>query len=123
MPRISPALLVATLTLGLAACGGGDDGGATTATTAAPAATRSCGIVAFTAQSDDGAFDIKARGADCPTARTVARASRMRRLGEEPYRFTAAGFTCVGTPHTAGELAGVRYRCTSGDAVVTFDRT
>lgn len=79
--------------------------------------------VAFTAQSDDGAFDIRAHGADCPTARTGARASRMRKLGEEPYRFTAAGFTCVGTPHAVGELAGVRYRCTSGDAVVTFDRT
>lgn len=42
------------------------------------ATTRNCGQIGFTPNSDDGVFQIRARGIGCATARRVARASRRQ---------------------------------------------
>ena len=42
----------------------------------AAAPTRSCGFVAFTPNSGDGVFDIRARSITCATARAKLRAAR-----------------------------------------------
>lgn len=92
---------------------------------AAGAATRSCGSVGFTPNSDDGAFGIRAQGVSCRTARSVARASRPYGPSGEPgdvYRYRHRRFRCVGRQRDTG-LASVRFRCTRGSAVVTFSRS
>ena len=91
----------------------------------AGAATRSCGNVGFTPQSDDGAFGIRATGVRCRTARAVARASEDYGPSGEPgdvFRYRARRFRCVGRQRDT-ELPSVRFRCRRGDAVVTFSRT
>ena len=106
----SPTVAVlATLALALPACGDDEQ----------PVAD--CGLVAFTPQSDDGAFEIRARGVDCTVARSVARGSRDVRASAPRYR--ARGFACTGGA-TGGDdaLPGTAYRCTRGDATVTFTR-
>lgn len=103
--------LGAAVAIGLAACG--DDG--------QPVATAACGDVAFTANTDDGAFDIRVAGTDCATARRVARATRDRRPAD-PLAFTVSGFRCAGTRALATALPGVHWRCERGDSAVTFTR-
>ena len=135
--RVAAACALAAMALGVLACGEDEepatDGATTTATattattetaTETTAATTACDDVSFTPRSDDGAFGIEARATDCATARDVARAARDVRVQARTARYSAEGFACVGRP-TGDEraLPGVRYRCTRGDAVVSFVRT
>ena len=113
MRRLLPAILALTAAA-LVACGGGED--------AEPAAGTDCGFVGFTANSDDGVFGIEARGVGCPEAKEVARAARGVAFGDGTPRYEADGFACTGTA-TDDDLPGVAYRCTRGDALVTFTRT
>ena len=115
LPRATLAATLTLLAAALGACGGDDE-------EPAPAPAANCGLVAFTPNSDDGAFEIRARGVGCATARKVARASRDVAIRSRPLpRFAAEGFECAGTP-TDDALPGTAYRCTRGDAVVTFTR-
>jgi len=79
--------------------------------------SRGCGDVAFTPQSDNGAFAIQATGVDCATARQVAAGAEDRRGGA----YSAAGFSCRSTGTTGGPLPATRYRCEGGGGVVTFE--
>jgi hypothetical protein len=90
--------------------------------TAPAAPVKRCGSIAFTPQSDDGVFGIRAIGVGCRTARRVARASRPYGVGDEPYRYSARGFACRGTLRDTA-LPTVRWRCTREDSVVRFDRS
>ena len=90
--------------------------------TAPAAAVKRCGSIAFTPQSDDGVFGIRARGVGCRTARRVARASRPYGVSDEPYRYSARGFACRGTLRDTA-LPTVRWRCTREESVVRFDRS
>lgn len=103
--------MLAAVVVTLGACGDADE----------PAPVTACGDVAFTPQTDDGAFGIRASGTDCATARTVARATRDRDPGD-PLAFTVAGFRCAGTRTPDAVLPGVDWRCRSGERVVTFTR-
>ena len=62
MPRRVVAALLAVLCIAVASVA------------PASAAARSCGSIAFTPNSDEGAGDIRARGVRCRVARRVARA-------------------------------------------------
>lgn len=91
---------------------------ATVTETATPEpVTRDCGQVGFEPQTDAGAFDIRASGVDCDTAREVAAAAEDAR-GE---RFTAAGFDCRPTG-TTGKMPSTVVECSGpDDATITFD--
>ncbi len=88
--------------------GGGGDGGEQ---------TRRCGDVGFEPNTDSGAFDIRATGVSCATARGVAADAENR----APGRYTSQGLTCRSEP-TGGELPATRYTCTRprDEARVTF---
>ncbi|MGJ7907161.1 DUF5818 domain-containing protein [Actinopolyspora sp. H202] len=79
------------------------------------AATRSCGDVPFTPNSDNGAFGIEASGVDCDTARDVA-ADAEGRIGQD-YR--SNGFECSAT-EADSELGGYDYTCRDAGREVTF---
>jgi len=88
---------------------------------------QSCGSLPFAASSDYEAADITIRGGNCATALTVARASEPHRFdprapGGPVPSFTSNGFQCTGQSPPSG-LARSEYRCTSGAAAITFDRT
>lgn len=53
------------------------------------------GDVAHVANSDGGAFDIRARGTSCSTARAIARDAEGK-----PLSFTTRGFSCTGQRRT-----------------------
>jgi hypothetical protein len=78
---------------------------------------RRCEPVAFTPNSDHGAFSIRARNVTCAVARDVARRSE----GGDP-RYRRAGLRCRGVFDDAG-LAQTIYRCTRPGARVTFSRS
>ena len=84
---------------------------------AAPAATRDCGFVSFIPNTDSGAFSIKAHGASCRVARSVARESKREGLNYRHRRFR-----CAGRRVTNG-LEAIRYRCRRGPSLVTFEKT
>ena len=84
--------------------------------TPAGAAT-DCGFVAFIPNSDSGAFNIRATGVTCRTARSVARASKG-----SPKRYRHRHFRCRGRDINTS-LPSTRFRCTRGDALVTFNRS
>ncbi|MDQ3741064.1 MAG: hypothetical protein M3389_08995 [Actinomycetota bacterium] len=91
----------------------------------AVAAERSCGSIGFQPNTDFGAFGIRARDVGCRTARRVARASREHGPTGEPgtvRRYRARRFRCVGRER-ATNLPSIRFRCTRGEALVTFTRT
>jgi hypothetical protein len=73
-----------------------------------------CPMLAFTPDSDHGAFSIRARNVSCAVARDVARGAVS---GDRRYR--RAGLRCRGTfdPH---RLPKTVYRCTRPGARVTF---
>lgn len=118
--RACTAVAVAALAIG--GCGDDDPAGPQTRTptptatvSATPGPPESCGEVAYTPQSDNGAFDITAIGTDCPTARAVATAAENQRSS-----FSAEGFGCSGQDDTEAALSSTKWTCTSGDARVTF---
>ena len=86
------------------------------------ATTRSCGQIAFTPNSDDGVFRIRAHGVGCRTARRVARASRRLGILIGTRRYRSEGFSCRGTLDDS-YLPSVNWRCTRGAAVITFARS
>jgi hypothetical protein len=100
---------------------------AAAAPASAEAATRNCGSVAFASASDNGAFQIRATGVSCRTARAVARASRPAALGPAEGRTSATyrirRFRCRGVADTASELPALRYTCRRAAARVRFVRS
>lgn len=80
--------------------------------------TRECGDVAFTPQSDHGAFGITATGVGCDKARDVAAAAEGN-LGE-PYG-TSGGFSCRVERDDSGQMTSYDYTCTRAEATVTFN--
>ena len=87
-----------------------------------PKAVRKCGKVSFEANSDNGAFDIRAQGTTCTTAKRVARASKRHGVGHTPYRFTTRGYSCRGID-AADVLPSVNWSCVKGQAIVLFVRS
>jgi hypothetical protein len=75
---------------------------------------RKCPSVAFTPNSDHGAFGIRARNVSCAVAQDVARGS-----ADGGLRFRRAGLRCRGVFDEAG-LPRTVYRCTRPGARVTF---
>ena len=91
----------------------------------ASAATRSCGSIGLSPNSDEVVGDIRATGVGCRTARRVARASRDHGPSGRPgtiFRFRAYRFRCRGRELDTA-LPAVRYRCVRGAAVVRFVKT
>ena len=111
MPALRLVLTAAVACAVLAACGGDEK----------PAEPTACGMIGFTPQTDDGAFDIQATGVGCATAKQVARATRDRRVSD-PLSFSAEGFACTGERTPSDALPGVAWRCERDGAVVTFTR-
>ena len=110
--RTAPALAIAlVLATGVVACGADKQA----------ARPVDCGDIGFTAQSDDGAFNIAATGVPCRDARTIAAMTRNRRYSD-PLSFEADGFSCTGTRITGDTLPGVNWRCTRAGDTVTFTR-
>jgi hypothetical protein len=81
-----------------------------------------CGDVAFTPQSDDGAFNIVATGVSCEGARRVAALTRNRRHAD-PLSYEADGFSCTGTRVPNDGLPSVDWRCTRNGDTITFTRS
>jgi len=79
-------------------------------------AGRECARVAFTPDSDHGAFNLHARNVGCDVARRIARGSE-----DGDLRYRRAGLRCRGVFDDAG-LGQTVYRCTSSRARVTFAR-
>ncbi len=91
----------------------------------AAAATRSCGSIGFTPNSDEGVSNIRATGVSCRTARRVARESREHGpsgVAGRIFTYRAYRFRCRGVEQDTA-LPSVRYRCVRGDAVVRFVKT
>ena len=85
------------------------------------AAAKRCGGIAFTPNTEDGVYAIRARATNCRTARRVARRARKLSITRGPYRYRARGFRCRG--RLAGEgLPRVKWRCRRGAARVRFIR-
>ena len=77
----------------------------------------SCGDVAYQPNTDADAFQIRAGGVSCATARRLARDAEGR-----PLPFRLRGFRCRGR-HVDGALPYGRVICTRGGAAVTFRRS
>jgi hypothetical protein len=78
---------------------------------------RRCGDVVYTPQTDNGAFDIRARGVSCSTARAVARA------GDGAGRnYSSRGFLCTGTVRENG-LRRTVTTCRDGARRIEFVRS
>ena len=83
----------------------------------AHAAAKRCASVPFTANSDDIAANVRARGVSCRTARELIRSSE----GRPPARFR--GFSCTRRRVEEGvEMPHTRVRCVKGAASVRWDR-
>ena len=77
-----------------------------------------CGVLSFTpTASSQGAFNLRAAGADCATAESVAGASR----GRQGAQYDATGFSCVSGASTTNGKAYFSYLCVKGGALVMFD--
>ncbi len=101
------------------------DGNGRSSLDAAPSrrrTVRSCGLIAFEKQTDNGVFGIRSQRASCVTARRVARASRTHGVARKPYRYRAAGFTCRGRASDV-ELPTVRWACVKRRSIVVFERS
>ena len=83
----------------------------------AEAATK-CGRIVFEPNTDSGASDIEAAGADCTAARSVARAARTR---SDDLSYETDGWTCSGAQSDQRPIATVEWRCVGpDDEVVRF---
>ncbi|HEV2058787.1 MAG TPA: hypothetical protein VGR11_05480 [Solirubrobacteraceae bacterium] len=78
---------------------------------------QSCGDVGYEPNTDAGAFQIRAGGVSCATARQLARDAEGRGLP-----FSQNGFRCSGERVDAA-LPYTRVTCTRGDDEVTFRRS
>ena len=79
----------------------------------------SCGDVGYEPNTDAGAFQIRAGGVSCATARRLARDAENRSLP-----FSLRGFRCSGQVVDEGvALPYSRVTCTRGDAEVMFRRS
>lgn len=85
----------------------------------AASSERVCGDVAYEANSDAGAFDIRARGTTCSTARAIARDAEGK-----PLSFTTRGFSCTGQRRSDQQaLPRTDFVCRNGARGVTFSRS
>lgn len=82
-----------------------------------PSGVRGCGDVAFRQNTDNGAFDIRARNVGCQVARAVARNSEGA-----GRRYDSRGFTCWGDPR-GGELPSTQFDCKRGNQGIEFSRS
>jgi hypothetical protein len=107
--RLRPALLVAAALVPMGGCGDRE--------ASAPARPVACEDVPFTADSDDVAAEIRAAGVSCDRARAVVRES-----GGAPGR-EFRGYDCT-SRKVEGEAVLVHsvWRCTRGDALITWKR-
>jgi hypothetical protein len=87
-------------------------------TAPAHGAVRSCPIVVFQPGTGDGIFELRATNTTCRVASHVARGARPTSTIRGPWRYTRAGFTCRGRP----QFVGAAWRCTRGQARITFVR-
>lgn len=71
-----------------------------------------CGRVAFTPNTDHGAFGIESVGVSCDTARAVARGARGR---TDELAYEARGFSCSGARRENQPLPTVEWVCLRGD--------
>ena len=98
--------------------------GSATAAYGPASSVRSCGLVAFIPQSDNGAFAIVAKRTSCLSARQVARGSRHHGPSRNvSHHYRAAGFNCDGVLFSETPLPFVLYTCRRGNRTVAFDRT
>jgi hypothetical protein len=95
----------------------------TSPTTTTPAATRECGQVGFTPDSEDVAGDITATGVPCDEARALVEVAGRRTSSGGPPSLEVDGWRCVVTHATDDPLPRSDYRCTRGRATVTFGRS
>lgn len=91
--------------------------------TTTPAATRECGQVGFTPNSEDVAGDITATGVTCDEARSFVEVAGRRTSSGGPPSLDVDGWRCVVTHATDDPLPRSDYRCTRGRATVTFGRS
>jgi lysophospholipase L1-like esterase len=89
---------------------------------AAAARWRRCGDVAFEPRTEYGAFDIRALGTRCRTARRVAAASREKSVIDGPFAYQIGGFMCGGRPLDT-PLPEARWTCHRRAARVKFTRS
>ena len=92
-------------------------------TTTTTAATRECGQVGFTPNSEDAAGDITATGVTCDEARAFVELAGRRTSSGGPPSLEVDGWRCVVTYATDDPLPRSDYRCARGPATVTFGRS
>lgn len=109
--RLDATLLIAVLAAS----------GAASLPASADAASRNCGNIVFTANTEDGAGNIKVTGTTCRKARQVVRSIAPLSVTGGPYDHRALGFACHGILHDK-YLPTVHWRCTRGRALITFQR-
>lgn len=113
--------LTAILCAGALAGGAAAPASASASASASAAAVRSCGMVAFQANTDFGVFKIRAYGTSCQRARDVARGSRSESI-EGVQRYTRYGYSCRGVAEDTDALPTMNWTCRNGGARVTFER-
>ena len=89
-----------------------------------PLKVRKCGGITFTPRTEDGVSRIRARRVSCRKARRVARGANGRGpSGVDGARFSyrRLRFQCRGLEN-ATALPIVRWRCTRGQATITFTK-
>jgi hypothetical protein len=113
-PRATIVVALIACCAALPACGGDDK----------TEAFNNCGRLLYSAQQDDGAFNIRVASASCRLAQDVARAGRNVDLGGETIDYDALGFTCKGILLERDDRPLIDYTCTneSSGAVVKYTR-
>ena len=94
----------------------GSGGASRPAPSSASVATATCPVIAGLPNTENGIFDLTARGTTCATAATLGTAALHTHKGAA---FSAAGFACSSRYDTNG-YPSYRYACTSGAQRVTF---
>ena len=85
---------------------------------------QSCGMVGFTPNSEDVAARITAtRDLSCDAARAFVEVAGRQTSSGGPQEVDVDGFHCVRTESSDDPLPTSTYRCTKGDAAITFVRS
>ncbi|MGI8781989.1 MAG: hypothetical protein ACR2L8_17805 [Solirubrobacteraceae bacterium] len=114
--RVRRAVAAAALLSALAVLAGGSPASAASAGVA-------CGTIVFTPATEDGAFDIRATGTGCRSARKlVRRVARRHNFVSGPRRFRVREYRCTVITEDEGLPVG-HYRCRAGRKRVTWDKS